>query len=108
MDRLTCPCCHEKASLETRFDVKGRPYLTCASCSVRIFPRGVQSIVGLTMMSPLVDALRERISTDRAEWDRAQETRRRVEEAMTHRAAPATATAATLAEPTAATAGGAR
>ena len=79
MDRLTCPCCHEPAKLETRFDVKGRPYLTCGSCSVRIFPRGVQSIVGLTMMSPLVDALRERIGADRAEWERAQETRRRVE-----------------------------
>lgn len=107
MDRLTCPCCHEPAKLETRFDVKGRPYLTCGSCSVRIFPRGVQSIVGLTMMSPLVDALRERIGADRAEWERAQETRRRVEAAMTHRTAPATATAATLAEPVTA-AGGTR
>jgi len=36
-------------------------------------------------MSPLVDALRDRIGTDRAEWERAQETRRRVEAAMTQR-----------------------
>lgn len=97
MEKLTCPCCHGAQKLETRFDVKGRPYLTCASCAVRIFPRGVSSIVGLALLSPLADALSARIRSDREEWQRAQETTRRVEAAMT-RTPPATGTAATLAE----------
>lgn len=89
--------------------MKSRPYLTCGSCSVRIFPRGVSSLVGLAMVSPLTDALRERIKSDRDEWNRAQETRHRVEAAMTHRTAPVeAATAATLADAPTAAAGGAR
>jgi hypothetical protein len=61
------------------------------------------------MVSPLTDALRERIAKDRSEWERAQETRRRVEAAMTRRTAPVeAATAASLADAPAAAAGGAR
>ena len=101
MHRLTCPCCHEPERLETRFDVKSRPYLTCVSCSVRIFPRGASSIVGLALLSPIADSLAARIKNDRAEWERSQETRRRVEESLTRAPAnaPANATAADLTAP---------
>jgi hypothetical protein len=94
MTLITCPCCHEH-NLQTRIDAKSRPYLTCGSCSVRIFPRGLNSIVGLRLMSPLVDALAERIRTDRTEWEHAQEVRRSVElELLGKSAAPAAATSA--------------
>ena len=99
MEKLHCPCCMG-LSLETRFDVKSRPYLTCGSCSVRIFPRGIASIVGLAQISPLIGELRSRISTDRSEWERSQETCRQVEASMrqsTKPALPETATAASLA-----------
>jgi hypothetical protein len=65
----------------------------------------VGSIVGLALLSPLADALSARIRSDHGEWQRAQETTRRVEAAMT-RAPLATATAATLVEAPPRAAGG--
>ena len=100
MERMTCPCCLDKTpSLETRFDVKGRPYCTCTSCSARVFVRGSQSLVGLAMLNPYAATLAEKISTDRATWELLQATRRQVESSLRQVASPepvATATAATL------------
>lgn len=83
MERLTCPCCLDRSpSLETRLDIKSRPYMVCTSCSARLFIRGAQSLVGLAMLNPLAAALAEQIVSDRATWDLLQTTRRRVEASL--------------------------
>lgn len=111
-ERMACPCCFE-TELEIRFDKHGRPYCTCGACSARIFPRGMQSLVNLAILSPLASAMAERIATDREEWERAQATRIRVEASLrpTTRteSLPTTAVATATAESLSAlAAGGAR
>lgn len=99
MERMTCPCCLSlPPSLETRFDVKGRPYCTCSSCSARVFVRGSQSLVGLAMLNPLATTLAEKITTDRATWEVLQTTRRQVEASLRRVSTPEpeTLNAATL------------
>lgn len=83
MDRMTCPCCLDSTpTMEVRFDVKGRPYCICTSCSVRIFTRGSQSLVGLAMLAPLMATLAQEIRNDRATWETFQATRRKVEQSL--------------------------
>ena len=99
MERMTCPCCLDiTPSLETRFDVKGRPYCTCTACSARVFVRGSQSLVGLAMLNPFAATLAKQIVNDRPTWELLQTTRRQVETSLRRVASPEpeTLNAATL------------
>lgn len=96
MERYACPCCLE-LTLEVRFDVKGRPYCTCTSCSARIFLRGTQSLVGIAMVSPLIEAMVEETKTSREAWQRMQETRERVARSL-RTTSPETTTTTTAAD----------
>ena len=56
MDLSYCPCCLQ-CSLATKFDVKGRPFASCTSCGMRLFPRAMNHIATLRYLSPLLQQI---------------------------------------------------
>lgn len=42
-------------TMEIRSDKKGRPYMTCTSCSVRVFPRGRITLAVYATIAELLD-----------------------------------------------------
>ena len=51
-----CPCCLQP-SLAMKFDCKGRPFASCVSCGMRLFPRALNHIATLRYLSPMLEQI---------------------------------------------------
>jgi predicted NBD/HSP70 family sugar kinase len=84
-----------------RFDKRGNPYVVCDGCGARTFLKNMRSLRGFALHAPLTAELLDKLRSDAAKHEQAEQTiaaffdaiRSRLDGA---RRAPITATAATL------------
>ena len=60
----TCWFCLALSTLTLRLDRKGKPYLGCAACGAYAFLRTPAALVGVAILSPTVEQIRQILSTN--------------------------------------------
>jgi DNA-directed RNA polymerase subunit RPC12/RpoP len=84
---FTCHYCLAPEAAHFRFDKHGRPYVVCDACGTRVFMKSLRCLRGPALVTPLVEAMMKRLTTNADDYAQAEQTAESFVQAMKARLA---------------------